>query len=152
MKVKRKHREIALTMAFFTDKNQYTGFPNFSLPTEQQIEIFTRVESHGKSSITEEEYLISAPLFNGKAMYDLQILMVHDELADWVSRGWGWYAPLASIIINAYPDRHKCKYYIKFLRKLIKNIRQSSGIEVLLKYTGFDESKKAKLFNQYFNK
>ncbi len=136
MKLKKKHYEIAKTIAHFVDRNYY---PDFTEPTREQIDIFTRIESQGYKGITEEEKKIVEPMINGKQQYDLQIKMIHEEIAEWHMNGWGWYYPLASLIGNVWKERSQCRVYVKMLVNLMRNFRDNGGLPVLVGYSGFDD-------------
>lgn len=146
MKLNLKHFEIAKTISYFVDRNYY---PCFTVPTRNQIDIFTRIESKGRKNLSSEELKMVEPLLNGKQMYDLQIRMIYEELAEWISSGWGWYPVIATIMINIYPDRHQCPAYVRMLGKLHKKIKKETGIVVIMGYTGFDDDFKNKILTNY---
>lgn len=149
MKLKRKHIEIAKTIAWCVDRSDSAdGFPDFKEPTRRQIEIFTQIESKGGKGLTDDDILLVSPLRNGKANYDLQILMVHEEVAEWAMNGWGWGPPLFHTFQMAWPERKNCRVYLRMLVKLIRNMKKDS-LGTLLAFTGFDQKKKQQIRNQW---
>ena len=149
MKLKPKHFEIAKTISYFVDRNYY---PNFKEPTREQIDIFTQIESRGVGDISNEELLSVEPMINGKEQYDLQIKMVHQELKEWVLNQWGWYYPIDSIFNSVWRDRKHLKTYIKFLIKLIRNLKKDGSVPTLLRYSGFTEKEKLELIKSLRDK
>lgn len=75
--------------------------------------------------------------------------MIHEELADWISNGWGWHYPIASTIQKVWPDRKKCKLYIQFLLGLYRKMKNNTGLSVMLNYSGFTDEFKNKLSSDY---
>lgn len=136
MKLKKKHFETAKTISYFVDRNYY---PDFKEPTREQVDIFTQIESKGGKGITSEQLKSVEPLLNGKERYDLQIKMIHEEIAEWWLNGWGWYYPLAHTIKNVWPQRVKCRVYVKMLLKLMRNFKDNGGMCVLGNYSGFSK-------------
>lgn len=147
MKLKPKHFEIAKTISYFVDRNYY---PNFVEPTKEQIDIFTQIESMGSSHLSPNDMELVEPMLNGKERYDLQIKMIHEEIAEWIKQRWGWYYPIASIIQNVFPERHKCKIYVKMLIKLMRKMKEKTGIIVMMEYSGFSDEYKYELSKDYF--
>jgi hypothetical protein len=88
-------------------------------------------------------------MINGKQQYDLQIKMIHEEIAEWHMNGWGWYYPLASLIGNVWKERSQCRVYVKMLLKLMRNFRDNGGLPVLVGYSGFDDEFKQKMIDNY---
>jgi hypothetical protein len=155
MKLKKKHFEFVQTIEAFVEKCEY---PNFTTATRDEIDMFMTIESCGVKGLSEKQRAIYDDpssnidaLFNGRANYDLQIKMIHDEIGDWLSHGWGWWYPMNSIFNGVWKDRHKCKYYVKALIKMIRNMKDTSGIQVMMKYTGFSDEQKQKIYNGYFS-
>lgn len=147
MKLKHKHFEISKTIAWFVDRNY---FPDFVEPTREQIELFTIIESSGYKGLTDEQRKTVEPMMDGKSNYDLQIKMIHQELKEWVESGWGWYAPMASILGNAFKERSQCKTYIKMLLGLWKKLEKDGGCVTLMQFTGFTDKEKDDLMDRYF--
>ena len=92
---------------------------------------------------------IVEPMMNGKQQYDLQIKMIHEEIAEWHMNGWGWYYPLAAIIGNAWKERSQCRVYVKMLVKLMRNFKDNGGLPVLMGYSGFSKEFKQKMIDNY---
>jgi hypothetical protein len=147
MKLKPKHFEIAKTISYFVDRNYY---PDFVEPTREQIDLFTQIESRGSKHLNEDQLKLVEPMLNGKQLYDLQIKMIHEELAEWVSGGHGWYPVMASLLLKIYPERHKCPSYVKMLMRLKKKMEKESGLVVMMGYSGFTDEVKDNLFKNYF--
>ncbi len=147
MKLKPKHFEIAKTISWFVDRNY---FPDFIEPTREQIELFTQVESSGYKDLTDKQWKIVEPMLDGKSNYDLQIKMIHEELKEWVESGWGWYAPMSSILRDAFKERSQCKTYIKMLIRLWRKLETDGGCVTLMQFSGFTEKEKNDLINRYF--
>lgn len=156
MKLKKKHRKIAKTISYFVDREAY--FPDFKEPTEEQIQLFFHIESKGDKDLSDEQLKMVRPMLNGKANYDLQIKMIHEEILEWMCQRWGWWYPLSSCIQNIYKDRHKCPSYVSVLRDLKKKMtipltwdgeELSPSLTVMLNYSGFSEEQKEKLIRSY---
>lgn len=109
------------------------------------MEVFIKIESVGKNYILSDEERSVQPMLNGKQMYDLQINMIHEELAECMVEGWGWKSTMESIYRNAIVDKEKCEAYIEALDKIIANLEEHSLIYVMLRYSGFTEEFKDKL-------
>ena len=144
MKLKPRHFEIAKTISYFVDRNYY---PEFKEPTRDQIDLFTQIESTGDGHLDDDQLKLVEPLRNGKTLYDLQITMIHQELKEWVIKGWGWYGPMDSIFRNVWPERHERKTYIKFLIKLIRNLKDNGSHPTLVSFSGFNEIEKKELID-----
>lgn len=147
MKLKPKHFEIAKTISYFVDRNYY---PDFIEPTREQIDIFTQIESSGSKHLSEEDLKLVEPMLNGKQLYDLQIKMIHEEIAEWIKNGWGWYYPITSMISNVWAERRECNSYVKMLVKLMRKMKDSTGLPIMLEYSGFTEEFKSNLSKEYF--
>jgi hypothetical protein len=148
MKLKPKHFEIAETISWFVDRNYY---PDFVEPTREQIDIFTQIESLGKKAeLIEAQMKIVEPMLNGKANYDLQIKMIHQELKEWIESGWGWYQPMTSILNGALEEKDKCKTYITMLLKLRQKLKDDGGYKTMMNYSGFTQEEKDNLTKRYF--
>lgn len=144
MKLKKKHLLIGKTISWFVDRNYY---PDFIEPTIEQIKIFIQIESEGRKNITDEQIALVEPMLNGKIQYDLQINMLHEEVLEWVVNKWGWYYPIDNLFKNVWSYRQQCPMYIKFLVKLIRRLKDSSGIVVMSEYSGFNTEQKQRLFS-----
>lgn len=151
MKLKQKHFDIAATISYFVDRSEYIGFPNFIEPTREQIEIFSRVESYGRNSISDEEFKLAEPMFSGKENYDLQIKMVHEEIAEFIVMGWGWYPPLLSIMDDIKEQGENLKIYLNALYKIKEKIEETSAFEVIMGYSGFSAEQRERFREKYFN-
>jgi hypothetical protein len=147
MKLKKKHLEIAKTISYFVDRNY---FPEFQTPTNEQIRIFTQIESRGFKGLAPHQIKLVEPMLNGKHMYDLQIKCIHEELAEWIQNKSGWFYPIVDIFKHVWPERKNLRVYLRMLVSLIRKMRDTSGLEVMLEYSGFSETFKQKLINEYF--
>lgn len=149
--LKPKHWELGRHYARFVDRR---WFPEFRL-TESSLEVFIRVESHGRSSCTAEELHTAEPLFNGKQMHDLTLKLLYDEMAEWWSRGDGWYYPIAESIRRAmWPLQHeehhgepRDRIWIRALISVMRacHNRETGGfLGALLRYPGMPQADKSR--------
>jgi hypothetical protein len=148
VKPKEKHWAIGRHYARFVDDRWH---PGFQLNAEN-LEIFIRVESSGRSSCTEEELKIAAPLFNGKVNRELTIKMIHEEMADWWSMGTGWFYPLAHTLHEEFWNHKQPKrdtVYLKALIKIMRSCYKDGFIETLLSFTGMAKDEKARYINRH---
>ncbi len=150
MKLKARHFEIAKTISYFVDRILHIGYPEFVEPTTEQIRLFFTIESRGIKNLTKEEVDLVSPMLNGKENYDLTIKMLHEELAEWISNGWGWHPPLMSAIEGCGKDSERLKTYIDALLKIKDNIEKTSGFDVVMNYSGFSEDFKENFRLKYF--
>lgn len=155
MKVKQKHRDIARTMSYFCDRIEYGKFADFEEPTEEQIEAFTRIETLGRKGCLDSDYILAAPLIDGKTNYDLQLKMLHETLAEYVCNGWGWHPVIVADIEDIQKDFGQdgglMKIYLKALYKIKENIENTCAFDVLMAFSGFTAEQKNNIANNYYN-
>ena len=119
---------------------------------ENLIKLFHQFESHGSSRMSEEEISKIHPFIRGKMSYELNIKMFHQELSEWVRSGNGWYYPSMEFMHSIFKERRYYRSYVKAILKILKNVRDTSIYDVLINFTGFDDSEKEKIFQYYMNK
>lgn len=129
VKLKPKHWKIAENYILFSNE------PNTKL-TEDLVRLFVYAESHGFKKISKEqrkeldifygpEDAIMKAECGGKGKYNLQKKMVHEQIIDFWTKGWGWYIPLASDIEYLFRERHarKNNIYLKYLISIARKMK-----------------------------
>ncbi len=141
MKIKLKSKHWKIVKHYSSSVNTHK-YPDFEL-NEEIVERFIRFESYGEKSLSREERISINPLVGeswtyapegsmiidesgAKGNYELTKKMVHEEISEWWTKGYGWYYPLASHIYFLFRERHKfgttaTKEYISIFRKIKKN-------------------------------
>jgi hypothetical protein len=155
IKLKPRHFKMANHFARFVDTRWYPDYK----PSEEAIVAFFKQQSYGPKSLTEKEIELIAPLMNGQNNKELTIKMVFQEMADFWSKGWGWYIPLMETIKHEFQDRHKTKDTF-FIKALIKIARQGFNweeepshwfIDLLEGFTGLSTGEKSSYYRRYLN-
>lgn len=147
MKIKPKWKKLIHHFTRFCDVR---WFPNY-IPTQKACDAFIKFQSVGRKELSKEEILLIQPLLDAQEGKELTIKMLISEMADFWSKGWGWYIPLTATIEYEFRDRHihKDKVYIYALIKIARNIQDSNFVEYLQSFTGLSKEEKDKYFVNY---
>jgi len=133
-----KQKKIADCLEGWIDEAYW---PNYS-PTTSDWELFFKVETHGRGSVSQKDLGIIKPLLEAKGDYDLQIKMIYSECAEWWSKGWGWAAPIESLMKNAKG------VYLDALTK-IHSAFSIDSFAAIMNFTGFDGDEKNRYLKGY---
>lgn len=93
-KQRRRFREkrFAKHLARFVDLHR---FPDFQL-TDDMIAAEAKRQTHGPCKLTESEVALLEPLRDGQKWKEVIIDGLVQEMAEWWSKGWGWWYPMAA--------------------------------------------------------
>jgi hypothetical protein len=149
IKITDKHRANAQHHARFVDKYWW---PDFTL-TDEIVERFIRFESYGPKSLNSQELesIIpltgSATMVGAKGLKELTIKMLYEECAEYWSKGWGFYHPIAATIKWELKEKAKDKIYIRALIKIARAMKEDF-IAALSSFTGLSHREKSKYLEE----
>ena len=135
-----KHRRLGRHFERFVERRWHKDFKL----SDEALEIFIRIETHGKLSATEAERVIAAPLFSGKTNYELTLKMLYEEMANWWSNGWGWMNPIAAVFEHEWQTLPRDTVYLRSLVKIMRKCRDEGFINALSSFTGLSQEQKRK--------
>lgn len=143
--LKPKHMKLITHFNRFIDKHRY---PRFSISKKITIAFFKQ-QTYGYESLTPNEKVIIEPLINAQENKELTLKMIYEEMADFWSKGWGWYIPLLDTIKSEFKTRHihKDKIFIKALVKIAKFIQKNNFVDALINFTGLSNEEKERFLS-----
>lgn len=143
-RLKKRHWELGRHFEKHIDCRWY---PDYKLEPISLF-FFIQLESEGKKSLTEDEMGLILPLLDGKINKELTRYMRFEEIAEWWSKGWGWYNPVSSDIGFLFKERSKDKIDLLDLINTVRKIRKEGMWSFIEGFTGFSEEQRQRFYER----